>query len=387
MQIPPSFLKGGMMKKIFLLVFGGFLLVLPFLLPALDAGTALPRLSADSWYTPYKAPGRDAVVGIILLDVTSPDANGILAMADSLARETFHGKKVHITVFALNNAVQSGNAAQIHAKSAFSFGLDSSLRMRRALAPQQSLFPYAIAAYRGKVFWNGLPAELPSVLEQVAKGTFSLKRQKEIEGLRKEMSIGIQSALPAVVIAAAEKILKIAPDDLLAIQAEIFSLNAMGKREESRKFLREKAGAYPGKFVLSLLYLEEILLLPSPALEKELASFIALREKVYAGKKEWILLTASLLEKVPFGMLDPEKQLALAQSAEKVIRSNPSLKNTVQEAISYETLARALHFCGKNQEAASFQKKAVLLRKNTPGAPLAQRRLQYYESAIKAGKK
>ena len=375
------------MKTFYSIVLGGFLLALSSAGMALDVGESLPRLSADRWFTPRKIPGEESIMGIVLLDVTSPDAPGILALADTLAGESFHGKKVYMTVFALNNAVQVRSVAGKYEKARFAFGLDSSLRMRRALAPQQSLFPYAMVAARGKIVWNGLPAELSSVIEQVASGKFSLQKQKEIEGYRKEMSIGIQSALPAVVISSAEKILEKAPDDLLAIQAKIFSLNALGKKGESYDFLRKKATAFPGKFVISLLYLEELLRLPAPDMEKELDKMLPLWEAHYAGKREWILLIASILEKLPFGVLYPEKQLSLAASSVKVLEKSPHLKNTLPEAIALETLAKASHFCGRNASAVIHQKRAVMLRKNTPGESLAKRRLLYYESALKAGKK
>lgn len=369
----------GKMKKNLLFIFSFLMVFLQFfpLVSALEPGKTVPGLRAEKWYNKSKEERKNLQV-IVLLDITAADSFALMRMLENVCLSSL-GKSLSVTVFLMNEENTADRMMKEAGKFSFSIALDSRLKMRNALAEHISLFPYAILAENSVVQWQGMPTELELVVEKVLKGTFSLEKQKKVEGLRKELQIAIQSGLPVVVSSTADKILSVLPDDRLAIQSKLFALNAMQQKEEAEKFIEKICIKNPGDVRLQIMQLDFLLR------EGKLDAFVKNVEKrgnALKESKDLLLFVSFVLENAPFGVLLPQKILALAFSAYENIWHGKEQRSPLQKAVAAEVYARTLSQVGRLEEAVEIQKKALEIRKGSEWEKDALRRLLYYQDAL-----
>ena len=233
----------------------------------------------------------------------------------------------------------------------------------------------------GVVVWSGEPTELDSVIEQVKADRFSLSKQKKVELLRRELQMAIQSGLPHVVIAMADKILKESPSDRIAIQAKIMGLSTSGKQAEIPAFVRKVCEMNPQDLRLRVMELD-LLLRGSKPMEflNAVTSFSRDFSKPDAGL---VRPVAYIVENAPYGLLMPDQVMILAKRAYDGAKSDPK---SLTYAIACETMARAYAEQGRFAEAVKMQQKALALRLKTPQEAAAKTRLQYFRALQKNSK-
>ena len=366
---------------VFLALFSGAV-VFPEL-SALEPGRGVPRLTAEKWYGKEDAIKAKRLSAIVLMDLSAQDSPALLQMLESMLLSA-QGRELSITVFAMNQEKTADAVMKSLGSRSFPVGLDSKLRMRDLLAPEISLFPYAILAENGVVLWSGLPTELELVTEKVLKGTFSAEKQKKVEGLRKELQIAIQSGLAVVVSSTADRILAVLPDDRLAIQSKLFALNAMRKREEAEAFIAKVCKENPSDVRLRIMQLDFLLRAGKVQLfvKKVLEGYEQFRES-----KDLLLFVSFVIENVPFGVMDPAQQIRLAGEAFKRIPAGVSREERMSRALGAELLAKALSLAGRFEEAVKWQEEAFALRKGTALEEAASLRLAYYRAALAASRR
>ena len=200
-----------------------------FSLGAIDAGKPMPAIDAVKWYTkPVTFPAQ-GLAAVVLLDITSEDAVNTLRMLEAMNAET---PDLAIAAVAINPVKTTDAVVRDNGPFQIPVAADNNLKSRIRFAETESLFPYAVLSQDGKVVWSGHPTELESVIRKVVSGKFSASRQKQIEAVRQELQMAIQAGLPDVISNSADRILKIAPDDRIAIQAKLLRSTA---RDSSRK--------------------------------------------------------------------------------------------------------------------------------------------------------
>lgn len=348
-------------------------------LSALEPGKGLPWLRAEKWYSREK--NNDArLQAVVLMDLTSSDALPLLQMLESIKLSS-SGKDLAVTVFVMNQQKTADEAMKELGKFDFRIGLDNNLKMRNLLAEHISLFPHALLADKGTVIWSGMPTELESIVKKVLAGKFSAEKQRRVEGLRKELQIAIQSGLPVVVSATADKILAIIPDDRLAIQSKLFALDAMRQKEAAVKFIEEICRKNPDEIQFGIMLLDYLIR------EDKWEKIVPAAEKIfekYKNNQDAVLLTAYILENIPFGLLLPSRQITMTSEVWAKSKNDPRKS---RKALGAEMYAKALSMAGRFEEAVKLQKEALLLRKGENMEQAAKDRLAYYMDALAASGK
>ncbi len=349
--------------------------VLSFLLLplfAIDAEKPMPELQVSKWYskTKFELPEL-GFAAVVLFDATAADSINMLRMLDSLDSR---GQNLPIAAVAINPQEQADAIIPVNGPFQTPIAVDNKLKTRNALAETESLFPYAVLAKDGKVLWSGHPTDLEAVFVKASEGKFSLSRQKEIELIRRNLQMAIQSGLPDVIASTADQILRIAPDDKIAIQAKLFAFNNKGQLEQAGKFIGEVCEKNPKDSKLRMMQLD-FLLNTGNAQRYKTAAEKAFHDFASDRNAALVFLTAYVIENSPYGIMDPTLLRNTAQKAHETVRGT----GTQVEAVALETLARANATNGNFTEAADLQSKALAIRKGSHLEKAAADRLDYYK--------
>lgn len=341
-----------------------------------EAGKPQPKVRAAKWYFKSSVPVGNLEC-TVLFDIAGTNSKEMLRMLETIQEEF----RIPIQAVAINAVDQTDAFAA--AAGPFTIGLaaDDKLKTRNTLAEHESLFPYAVLSKDGVVVWSGEPTELDSVIEQVKAGRFSQSKQKKVEQLRRELQMAIQSGLPHVVTATADKILAESPSDRIAIQAKIMGLSTSGKQAEIPAFVRKVCEANPQDLRLRVMELDMLLQGSKPA--EFLKAVQKFSRDFPKPDARLVRPVAYIVENAPYGLLMPDQVMTLAKRAYDGIKSNPK---SLTFAIACETLARAYAEQGRFAEAVKLQKQALPLRLKTPQEAAAKVRLQYFQALQKSSK-
>ncbi|MBO4648101.1 MAG: hypothetical protein J5806_08090 [Lentisphaeria bacterium] len=358
------------MKRFLCLVLG----LAALMLPAAEAGKPCPPLRVAKWYFRSQVPAGPLECAV-LFDVTGSNAQNVLRMLEALQDEF----RVPIRAVAVNPRRQADEFCSATGPYTIGLAADDKLKTRNSLAETESLFPYAVLSRNGEVVWSGHPTELESVIELVKVDKFSLSKQRRVESLRKELQMAIQSGLPHVVASTADKILKEAPSDRIAIQAKIMALSSGGAGREVPAFIRRVCKENPQDLRLRVMQLDFLLREGDPdGFLKAVNQFLQDFPKPDARLVRPI---AFIIENAPYGSLMPGLAMTLARRAYDGVKSAPK---TLTYAIACETLARVEAEHGHFSEAVKLQESALPLREKTPQEAAAKARLQYYRELLKS---
>lgn len=357
------------MKRLLCLISG----IAALMLSAAEAGKPCPPLRVAKWY--YQSPvPAGPLECIVLFDINGGNARDLLRMLEALQEEY----QVPVKAVAINAREQADAFAAAAGPCTIALAADDRLKTRNSLAENESLFPYAVLSRDGTVVWSGHPTELDSVLESVKADKFSLSKQRRVESLRKELQMAIQSGLPHVVSSTADRILKEAPSDRIAIQAKIMALSSSGKAKEVPAFVQQLCKNNPQDLRLRVMRLDFLLR------EGDHAGFIAAVKELLQDfprpDARLVRPAAYIVENAPYGILMPGLTMTLAQRAYDGAKAAPK---TLTFAIACETLARVHAEQGHFAEAVKLQQTALPLRQKTPQEAAAKARLQYYQELLK----
>ncbi len=351
-------------------------LLLPFCLPAIDAGKDMPEVNVAKWY--FNPPViQNKLSAVVLFDSADEASSQLLRMLETIQTE----QQLSITAVAMNGPKPTDLFIKDNLPFVIGVAADQELKTRKKLAETESLFPYAVLASDGKVVWSGHPTELDMVVEQVRKGDFSLSTQRKVEALRRELQMAIQSGLPAVVSSTADKILRLSPADRIAIQAKLMALNASSRADDIPAFIQKVCEQNPKDIKLRLMQLD--LLLGRGDAEGFIQAVEKFAKDFPVPEKRLIQPIAFIVENASYGLLKPETQLTLAMRSYNSLGKKDAQDNPLLHAIACETLARTRATLGNFKEACRLQETAAALRKGSAEEKAAARRLEYYRDLLK----
>ena len=187
--------------------------------------------------------------------------------------------------------------------------------------------------------------------------------------------MAVQSGLPDVISAAADKILKLSPADRIAIQAKLFALSNKGEHAKAAAFLEEIRKKNPMDVRFCLMQLDFLLSRGDMKAYKETATKAF---KEFASGTEPVLLAAFILDNSPYGVMNPA---LMRQHAEQAYLSAKDGRMPFA-AICRETLARICADTGDPARAVALQQEALALRKGTAFESAARDRLEYYKQLL-----
>ena len=175
------------------------------------------------------APKTETSIQVFLFfDPALPGAKDVLRMVDSIYEQALENKARPASFFAISRMGKTRTAALELSKFRMPVYGDDKGDVYPEFAGTEVVIPFVLVADEGKIVWKGVPQELENVIRDIQSGKFSFDSQLKIEILHKDLQNAIQTGLSSVILATADKVLALRPDDQIAIQAKLFVFESTG---------------------------------------------------------------------------------------------------------------------------------------------------------------
>ena len=361
------------------------------LLPAVLAGLLLasaPVLSAaevGGIITPARDIGKlSLAAGIppktaaplqvfLFFDPALPGTKDVLRMVDSIYEQALENKAKPASFYAISRTGKARTAALELSKFRMPVYGDDTGEVYSDFAGTEVVVPFALVVDDGKIVWKGVPQELDTVIRDIQSGKFSFDSQLKLEVMHKDLQNAIQTGLPSVIIATADKILALRPDDQIAIQAKLFVFESTGRIRENYAAVQEIAAKVKNSVDVRLL------LLGFYERTNEMDKFseglsAAFRDFASSPTAQSRLLAYSF-EQAPFGWLPVRDVVSASASVKKAYAGTGG----TSEAFSCEFSARAAYVALDIDTAIADQTRAVELFAGTEFLSEAKKTLAFYQ--------
>ena len=341
--------------------------------PAKDLG----KLSLVTGTVPKPAASLQV---FLFFDPALPGAKDVLRMVDSIYEQSLENKENPASFYAISRSGKTRTAALELSKFHMPVYGDDHGDVYPEFAGTEVIIPFVLVADEGKIVWKGVPQELETVIRDLQSGKFSFDSQLKLEVMHKDLQNAIQTGLSSVIIATADKILALRPDDQIAIQAKLFVYESTGRVRENNAAVQSIAAKVKDNADVRLL------LLGYYERTGEMEKFSAgLKEafRDFSGSPTALSrLLAYAFEQAPFGWLPVQDVVNAAAAVKKAYAGTGG----TTEAFSCEFSARASYLALDIDTAIADQTRAVSLFNGTEFLSEAKQTLAFYQSvkALKA---
>ncbi len=371
------------MKRIFFTaVLAGLLLASAARLSAAEVGgivTPAKDLGKLSLVTGTVPKTENPVQVFLFFDPALPGAKDVLRMVDSLYEQSLENKAKPASFCAISRMGKARTAALELSGFRMPVYGDDKGDVYPEFAGTEVVIPFVIVADEGKIVWKGVPQELENVIRDIQSGKFSFDAQLKIELLHKDLQNAIQTGLSSVILANADKILALRPDDQIAIQAKLFVYESTGRIRENLAAVQSIASKVKDNVDVRLLllgYYER-----TGEMEKYSADLKAAFKDFSSSPTALSRLLAYAFEQTPFGWAPVPEIVSAAASVKKAFAGTGGSS----EAFSCEFSARAAYLALDIDAAIADQTRAVSLFAGTEFLAEAKQTLAFYRS-VKAMK-
>ncbi|MBR3505962.1 MAG: hypothetical protein IKO02_02815, partial [Lentisphaeria bacterium] len=262
--------------------------------PAKDLG----KLSLVTGTVPKNAASLQV---FLFFDPALPGAKDILRMVDSIYEQSLENKDKPASFYAISRSSKTRTSALELSKFRMPVYGDDHGDVYPEFAGTEVVIPFVIVADDGKIVWKGVPQELENVIKDLQSGKFSFDSQLKLEVMHKDLQNAIQTGLSSVIIATADKILALRPDDQIAIQAKLFVYESTGRVRENNAAVQAIAAKVKDNADVRLLllgYYER-----TGEMEKFSADLKAAFKDFSASPTAQSRLLAYAFEQTPFGWI------------------------------------------------------------------------------------
>ena len=360
-------------------------------LPAILAGLLLasaPVLSAaevGGIITPAKDLGKlSLAAGIppktaaplqvfLFFDPALPGTKDVLRMVDSIYEQAMENKAKPASFYAISRTGKARTAALELSKFRMPVYGDDTGEVYSDFAGTEIVIPFALVVDDGKIVWKGVPQELDTVIHDIQIGKFGFDTQLKLEVMHKDLQNAIQTGLPSVIIATADKILALRPDDQIAIQAKLFVFESTGRIRENYAAVQEIAAKVKDNVDVRLLLLG--FYERTDEMEKYSEGLSAAFRDFASSPTAQSRLLAYAFEQTPFGWLPVRDVVSAAASVKKAYAGTGG----TSEAFSCEFSARAAYIALDIDTAIADQTRAVELFAGTEFLSEAKKTLAFYQ--------
>ena len=319
-------------------------------------------------------PKTETPVQVFLFfDPALPGAKDILRMVDSIYEQALENKTKPASFYAVSRMGKARTAALELSKFRMPVYGDDEGAVYPEFAGAEVIVPFALVVDDGKIVWKGVPQELETVVRDIQTGKFSFDSQLNIEIMHKDLQNAIQTGLSSVIIAHADKILALRPDDQIAIQAKLFVFESTGRIRENNAAVQAIAAKVKDNIDVRLLllgYYER-----TGEMEKFSAELTAAFHDFAASPTALSRLLAYSFEQTPFGWLPVREVVPAAAAVKKAFEGTGG----TSEAFSCEFSARAAYVALDIDTAIADQTRAVSLFAGTEFLDEAKRTLAFYQ--------
>ena len=364
-------------------VLAGLLLASAAVLSAAEVGgivTPAKDLGKLSLVTGTVPKTETSLQVFLFFDPALPGAKDVLRMVDSIYEQALENKAKPASFYAISRMGKTRTAALELSKFRMPVYGDDKGEVYPEFAGTEVVIPFVIVADDGKIVWKGVPQELENVIRDVQSGKFGFDSQLKIEILHKDLQNAIQTGLPSVILATADKVLALRPDDQIAIQAKLFVYESTGRVRENNAAVQAIAAKVKDNADVRLLllgYYER-----TGEMEKFSAELKSAFKDFSASPTALSRLLAYSFEQAPFGWLPVQDVVNAAAAVKKAYAGTGG----TTEAFSCEFSARAAYLALDIDAAIADQTRAVDLFNGTEFLPEAKQALAFYQSvkALKA---
>ena len=372
-----------MKHAFFSTVLAGLLLASAAVLSAAEVGgivTPAKDLGKLSLVTGTVPKTGTSLQVFLFFDPALPGAKDVLRMVDSIYEQALENKEKPASFYAISRSSKTRTAALELSKFRMPVYGDDHGDVYPEFAGTEVVIPFVIVADDGKIVWKGVPQELETVIKDLQSGKFSFDSQLKLEVMHKDLQNAIQTGLSSVIIATADKILALRPDDQIAIQAKLFVYESTGRVRENNAAVQAIAAKVKDNVDVRLLllgYYER-----TGEMEKFSAELKAAFRDFSASPTALSRLLAYSFEQAPFGWLPVQDVVTAAAAVKKAYAGTGGSS----EAFSCEFSARAAYLALDIDTAIADQTRAVELFNGTEFLPEAKQTLAFYQSvkALKA---
>ena len=341
--------------------------------PAKDIG----KLSLVTGTPPKTAASLQV---FLFFDPALPGAKDVLRMVDSIYEQALENKAKPASFYAISRTGKARTASLELSKFRMPVYGDDNGDVYPEFAGTEVVIPFVIVADDGKIVWKGVPQELENVIRDLQTGKFSFDSQLKIEILHKDLQNAIQTGLSSVILATADKVLALRPDDQIAIQAKLFVFESTGRVRENNAAVQAIAAKVKDNVDVRLLLLG--FYERSGEMEKFSAGLKDAFRDFSDSPASLSRLLAYAFEQTPFGWLPVQDVVSAAAAVKKAYAGTGGSG----EAFSCEFSARAAYLALDIDAAIADQTRAVSLFNGTEFLPEAKQALAFYQSvkALKA---
>jgi hypothetical protein len=365
------------MKDVFLpAVLAGLLLASAPVLSAAEVGGIitpardLGKLSLAAGIPPKTAAPLQV---FLFFDPALPGTKDVLRMVDSIYEQALENKAKPASFYAISRTGKARTAALELSKFRMPVYGDDTGEVYSDFAGTEIVVPFALVVDDGKIVWKGVPQELDTVIRDIQSGKFSFDSQLKLEVLHKDLQNAIQTGLPSVIIATADRILALRPDDQIAIQAKLFVFESTGRIKENYAAVQEIAAKVKDNVDVRLLLLG--FYERTNEMEKFSEGLSAAFRDFASSPTAQSRLLAYAFEQAPFGWLPVRDVVSAAASVKKAYAGTGG----TSEAFSCEFSARAAYVALDIDTAIADQTRAVELFAGTEFLPEAKKTLAFYQ--------
>ena len=364
-------------------VLAGLLLASAAVLSAAEVGgivTPAKDLDKLSLVTGTVPKTETSLQVFLFFDPALPGAKDVLRMVDSIYEQALENKAKPASFYAISRMGKTRTAALELSKFRMPVYGDDKGEVYPEFAGTEVVIPFVLVVDDGKIVWKGVPQELENVIRDVQSGKFGFDSQLKIEILHKDLQNAIQTGLPSVILATADKVLALRPDDQIAIQAKLFVFESTGRVRENLAAVQAIASKVKDNADVRLLllgYYER-----TGEMEKFSAELKSAFKDFSASPTALSRLLAYSFEQAPFGWLPVQDVVNAAAAVKKAYAGTGG----TTEAFSCEFSARAAYLALDIDAAIADQTRAVDLFNGTEFLPEAKQALAFYQSvkALKA---
>ncbi len=223
------------------------------------------------------------------------------------------------------------------------------------------------------ILWDGDPDDLPRVLESMYSDRFNASNFRAVSAWQQEMTIAAASGQNPEIFAAADRILKIDPQNSLALKSYLYAAQYLSSPADTFKYLENLKNANPDSRILYWAMLSQCQNDPElreaawPLIEEFGRRFSWDADEV--GRLLWGTLSIFPLEP------------GAVKAASTLIRPLECTENPTADIMAAQALYASR--IGRLNEAIALQKKAVELS-GDDARPTMQRFLDYYTTCLAA---
>jgi tetratricopeptide (TPR) repeat protein len=256
---------------------------------------------------------------------------------------------------------------------------DKSLTTLTYLGESRLLPRIYIINTEGRIIWDGEIADLAMILKKIYRGSYNIDIQRAISTMQQDLEVSLRSGNARETIKLTDKILKLDPENGLAVRMRMFLYENLRQYDKAWDFINERMKITPDNNMLYFLKLDFVSRFP------QYSQYAApLAKGIYKHFKN----DAQMLNNMAWGMLTkfPFDARVLPFSASCTQRALELAERDKMHKSFYasclNTMALVYYRCGMLEKALETQRKVSKLALADKAQKSSDDAEKFYKSAL-----